>query len=157
VEPVVVGARDGGGEIRLQAIGTDLLAGVEAEDEQPPRGEEHREVDALAVHGLELRSGVPAARFGLVVGALLVRSPADSAPAPLLERSNRPGPEQDLRLQLDANVALELLHADGGGVAILGRDVALPQVGGLEHVHVGVGDHEVFEGHDGFPLREGAL
>ena len=35
--------------------------------------------------------------------------------------------------------------------------VALPQVGGLEHVHVGVGDDEVFEGHDDSPCARARL
>jgi hypothetical protein len=35
-------------------------------------------------------------------------------------------------------------------VPVLGRDVALPEIGRLENVHVGVGDHEVFEGHGRF-------
>ena len=155
LEPVVVGARDGGREVGLEAVGADLLARVEPQHEEAARREEDREIHALALHRVELRLGAPALRLGLAVRLLLVGPPADARALPLDQRPHRTGAQQHLALELHPDVAPQLGHAHRRGVPVLGRDVALPQVGGLHHVHVRVGDGEVFEGHGGSCVGRG--
>src|SRR5215510_9836181 len=52
VEPVVIGAGQGGGELGVH--------GGYAKYIQSPAGVEHRKIDSLLIHGLELNLGAPA-------------------------------------------------------------------------------------------------
>ena len=90
VQPVVVGAGDGGGELGLEPVGPDLLDRVEAEHEQAPRREQHGQVEPFGVHGLDLRRGVPAPRLGAGVDAVVLGAPAGLASARCRTGRTRP-------------------------------------------------------------------
>src|SRR5207245_296745 len=74
-QPVVVGARDGGREVGLEAVDAHDLRHVEAEHEEPAAREEDGHVEALAVHGLELGGGIPPAPLRLGECLVLHRAP----------------------------------------------------------------------------------
>ena len=52
VQPVVVGAGYGGGELGLESVRPHLLRHVEPQDEEPARREQHAEIEPLRVHRL---------------------------------------------------------------------------------------------------------
>jgi hypothetical protein len=143
-EPVVVGAGDGRGVLRLEAIGADGFHRVEAEHEQPAGREQHGEVEPLGVHGVDLRGRVPAARLGVGVDRVVVLPPAGLATVD----PQRPHPAQaqhGVVLHPYAHVTGDLRQPDRCGVGERRVDVALPEVGGLHHVQVRIGDHVLLE------------
>ena len=143
--PVVVGARDGGGE-RVVVV----LLGV---GEETAGGKEHRHVDALGVHRLELGPGVPAS--GVEVPELFQASEALTLRDHFVVALHRP-PESgdDLAVVFQVDVDQVVRGPDRGPVAKAGFDVSPPEVRGLHHVHVAVHDPVTVYRHSRISLHQ---
>jgi carbon-monoxide dehydrogenase large subunit len=126
-EPVVVGASDGRGQVGLHP--------VHGQDEEPMAREEHGHVDALPVHGLELRDRVVAPPLGVLVAVGLGGLGHLQHPP----RERCVGGEA-LALPLDGDVAGHLGEPHRRPRLEPLVNAAEPEIGGLDHVHVGVGD-----------------
>ena len=133
-EPVVVRAADRRCERGVEVVGREC--------EQSERRIQHGDVDALAIHAVELASGIEAPRVR--VGIDLLEGREDSLPS---ERPGRvievaltsvPGVDRD---PVDVHAERQIL---GLGLASpeLGFDVLAPHRHRLDHVHVGVEDAE---------------
>ena len=125
VEPIVVGSGDRGRQLRLHPV--DPLS------EEPPCWIDDRNVDALLVHGLELRFGAPA--------ALLER--AEPLTVALRRSSARLRRVGDVgRHELAVDLDTEIEHPVGKPARRLvleGRvDVARPEIGRLDDVDVAI-------------------
>ena len=116
VQPVVVRARDGGRELGLVAVRTGLLDRVEAEHEQPAAREQHRGVEPLGVHRLELRRCVPAALLRVGVRVVLVRPPADPGAVHGVRTRCAVRDRQHVVLDQHPHVPADLVEPDGRGV-----------------------------------------
>ena len=107
--------------------------------EETAGGKEHRHVDALGIHRLELGMGVPAS--GVEVPELLEAPEALTLRDHLVVAFHRaPEAGDDLAVVFQVDVDQVVRGPDRGPVAKAGLDVSLPEVRGLHHVHVAVHD-----------------
>src|SRR5262245_40185712 len=142
VEPIVVRARHG-----RPKPGIDVGDG---QGEEPARGIDHRDVDALDVHGLELHLRRPAP-FRVRLPALLVEGVVTPLTAAATIRVDAGDPSPRLAGVGEPQIALVLREPDGRPVAEGRVDVPAPQVGGLDDVDVAVEDLEPAVGHGSPP------
>ena len=138
VRPVVVRGGERGGDRRVEVVVHEHLA--------PARAVEHRHVDALDVHGLDVRRRVVAAR----VRDLVVRRPLEGAPLEILADGGGVralGHLPDLEI---ADLDHRLIRRVGRPAPEPGREllerlgeIALPEAVGLHRVQIRVHDLEV--------------
>ena len=141
VQPVVVGAARGVREARVH--------GLEGRDVHGRRGEEDREVEALLVHGPNLRFGIEVARdlFGVAITQRLLFDVGERRPVTAGHGRH------DLAFHHRADVPTALVQPPGRAGLELGVDVAVPEVHGLHHVHLGVDHLETVLGHGSLSHR----
>ena len=144
VQPVVVRARHGRGESRLH-VGN-------GQGEEAPRGIDHRDVDALDVHRLDLNLRGPAPLLERPPALLVLRMVMPvAAPAAIGVRGDAP---PRLAVPGQAQVPGVLGEPLRGAIPERGIDVPLPEIGRLDDVDVAVEHLEVSVRH-GPPPQKG--
>ncbi len=133
VQPVVVGAGDRGGELRVDALLPGGLGAVDAQHEQPARRKQDRDVDALFVHRVELRDVVVAALVGQGVIVFLRHHVLRQDPAPSFGSIRRIH-----AADIHPRVARHDVGANRRDRLVSRIDVALPQIVGLDQMHIRV-------------------
>ena len=145
-QPVVVGARDGGGEA---VVVVDF-----AHRGQREAGKQHRRVDALDVHRFELGVRPPASLLELDV---LIVAPATSCEVYVPACFVVDGSVGEARLRRVGLASVEDVQvverpvferpSHRGVIPVLRFDVALPQIHRLAHVEIAVQNLETVVGH----------
>ena len=144
VQPVVVRARHGRGESRLH-VGN-------GQGEEAPRGIDHRDVDALDVHRLDLDLRGPAPLLERPPALLVLRMVMPvTAPAAIGVRGDAPP-----RLAIPGQAQVPGIFGEPlrGAIPERGIDVPLPEIGRLDDVDVAVEHLEASVRH-GPPPKKG--
>lgn len=135
IKPVVVSARDCRGEVGVEI--------VDAESGEPARRKQDRDVEAFLVHRLDLRYAIEVsfARLSVFFRKEVLTVFGQSGIFRLARNRH------DLAFDFNAEIAKRAVESLGRALEVFPIDVALPQVGRFEHVHVGVHRLESVLGH----------